>query len=80
MVLLTNYYGLQKGELSWPDKPTWGGFAGALNELFANVECGSFNNYIIQGPIWAQQPLGPLHSLHNIIEMREWKDWTVVTS
>lgn len=67
---------------SYPDQRSLleGVFAGALNELFANVECDSFNNYIIQGPIWAQQSLGPLRSVHNIIEMRERKDWAVVTS
>lgn len=44
-------------------------FAGALTELSGNVECDLFNSYIIQGLIWVQQSLGPLHCVHSIIEM-----------
>lgn len=45
--------------MSLPDKPTSGGFCCALNELFGNLECDLFNEYIIPGCIWVQQALGP---------------------
>lgn len=40
-------------------------FAGALSELFGDVDCDLFHNYIIQSCIWVQQSLDPLYSVHH---------------